>query len=165
MTRRLRQKSPYFFLITMGVSVFVAETLIMFLFLFLPKISDLAEVFVDSTLLSILIAPALYVLLYRPLVQEISDRSHIEQTLRQSQTHLEQRTEQLEEALSKIQQTAHLVQTEKMSSLRRLVAGIAHEVNNPLNFIHGNTKHIASYTQALLTVIQRYQHHYPDPSV
>lgn len=147
----------------MAISVFCAETLIMLLFLVLPKLPDLVEAFVDSTLLSILIAPALYWLLYRPLVQEISERSHVEQTLRQSESYLKQQTEQLEETLRRLQQTAQLVQTENMSSLRQLVAGIAHEINNPINFIHGNVKYINSYTQALLTVIQQYQQYYPDP--
>lgn len=147
----------------MSLSVFLAETFIMLLFLVLPKFPDLVEAFLDSTLLSILIAPALYGLLYRPLVQEITERSQVEQTLRQSQGCLKQQTEQLEDSLQKLQQTAQLVQTEKMSSLRQLVAGIAHEINNPINFIHGNTKYVDGYTQVLLALIQRYQHHYPDP--
>ncbi|XGV98102.1 MAG: sensor histidine kinase [Leptolyngbya sp. BL-A-14] len=147
----------------MSLSVFLAETFIMLLFLVLPKLPDLVEVVMDSTLLSLFIAPALYGLLYRPLVQEIAERSWIEQTLRQSQSHLKQQTEQLEDSLQKLQQTAQLVQTEKMSSLRQLVAGIAHEINNPINFIHGNIKHLDNYAQVLLELVQRYQHQYPEP--
>ena len=135
----------------------------MVLFLVLPKLPDWVEVFLDSTLLSILIAPALYGLLYRPLVQEIAERSHVEQTLRQSQAQLKQQAQQLKETLSKLRQTAKLVQTEKMSSLRRLVAGIAHEINNPINFVHGNIVYVDNYAHTLLAVIQRYQHQYPEP--
>ena len=46
-----------------------------------------------------------------------------------------------------------LIQTEKMSSLGQMVAGIAHEINNPIGFIHGNISHIESYTEELLNIV------------
>ena len=76
----------------------------------------------------------------------------------------EQRSEDLEQALTQLQKTqSQLVQTEKMSSLGQLVAGIAHEINNPVNFIHGNVTYIDQHAQALLKVVQAYQTHYPQP--
>lgn len=76
----------------------------------------------------------------------------------------EQRSEELQQALNQIQTTQlQLVQTEKMSSLGQLVAGVAHEINNPVNFIHGNITHLDSYIQDLLKVVHGYQAHYPDP--
>ncbi|MEW5859730.1 MAG: PAS domain S-box protein [Cyanobacteriota bacterium] len=70
----------------------------------------------------------------------------------------------LEQTLHELQQTqAQLVQTEKMSSLGQLVAGIAHEINNPVNFIYGNLAHADEYTKDLLNLLQLYQQHYSHP--
>jgi signal transduction histidine kinase len=68
----------------------------------------------------------------------------------------------LSEALNKLQQTqAQLVQQEKMSSLGLLVAGVAHEINNPVNFINGNIAHAQNYVQDLIELLQIYQSQYP----
>nr|WP_290225307.1 PAS domain S-box protein [Trichocoleus desertorum] len=73
-------------------------------------------------------------------------------------------TQQLEQTLRELQQTqAQLVQTEKMSSLGQLVAGVAHEINNPVNFIYGNLSHADDYMQDLLHLLDLYQQHYPQP--
>lgn len=154
------QKSPWFFLITMALSVFCAENEVMLLFLVLPKLPDLVETFVDSTLLSVLITPSLYWFLYLPLVRQISERSLIEKELRQSQARLEQQTQQL-------QQAPQLLQADKMASLGQLVAGVAHEINNPVNFIYANLTHLNDYIQALLAVIDLYQQRYShlDPEI
>jgi signal transduction histidine kinase len=158
-----KQRSPWAFLLKIALSVFCAETFIMLLFLWLPKLPDLVETFLDSTLLSVLIAPVLYFFMYRPLVQEISVRSRIEAELRQSQGLLEQQTRELEETLRKLQQAPQLIQSEKMSSLGRLVAGIAHEINNPVNFVYGNLSYVQEYVQSLLEMIQLYERYYPQP--
>lgn len=76
----------------------------------------------------------------------------------------QEKAQQLEETLQELQATqAQLVQTEKMSSLGQLVAGIAHEINNPVNFIHGNITHASNYAQDLLHLVELYQQHYPQP--
>ncbi|MFN6529836.1 sensor histidine kinase [Nostoc sp. ChiSLP03a] len=58
---------------------------------------------------------------------------------------------------------ARLIQNEKMAALGQFVAGIAHEINNPVNFIAGNLVYALNYTQDLLQLISLYQHHYPAP--
>ncbi|MEG5049924.1 MULTISPECIES: PAS domain S-box protein [unclassified Microcoleus] len=74
-------------------------------------------------------------------------------------------TQQLEETLRELQRTqTQLIQSEKMSSLGQLVAGVAHEINNPVNFIYGNLSYTSEYTQNLLKMLQLYQKEYPQPS-
>lgn len=73
--------------------------------------------------------------------------------------------EQLEMALEQLKHAqTQLVQTEKMSSLGRLVAGVAHELNNPANFIYGNLAHLQHYVRDLTSLLYLYRQEYPQPS-
>ena len=78
---------------------------------------------------------------------------------------VKERTQQLEKTLKELQYTqTQLIQREKMSSLGQLVACIAHEINNPVNFIHGNLEYTKDYLNDLLHLVKLYQEEYPNPT-
>lgn len=83
---------------------------------------------------------------------------------KQAALHLKYTNNELKQAINELQNTqAQMIQSEKMSSLGQLVAGVAHEINNPVNFIHGNLPYINTYAQDLLRIVQSYQQYYPNP--
>jgi signal transduction histidine kinase len=89
--------------------------------------------------------------------------NHLIQKVKELLLEKEQQTQAIQQTLEQLHKAQlQLVQTEKMSSLGRLIAGIAHEINNPVNFIHGNITHIDNYSQNLLNLVAVYQYHYPD---
>ena len=90
------------------------------------------------------------------------------QELKKATVQAQLQAKQLEEALQELQKAqSQMIQTEKMSSLGQLVAGVAHEINNPVSFIHGNLMYLEQYVVDLLRMISLYQKRHPsdDPEI
>ncbi|MFN6535300.1 MAG: protein kinase domain-containing protein [Nostoc sp. EkiNYC01] len=108
-------------------------------------------------------------ILYKNLAQAKNKLEKYSQTLEdkvnERTQELNDRNHCLQKALQELHSTqTQLIQSEKMSSLGQMVAGIAHEINNPINFIHGNITHVNEYVQGLLDLITTYQQECSNPS-
>ena len=94
------------------------------------------------------------------LMQAVGDQLAIATSQAQLYAHSQQQAADLSQALSQIKSTqAQIIQAEKLSSLGRMVAGIAHEINNPVNFIHANLKYSQTYVTDLLEAVAIYRQH------
>jgi signal transduction histidine kinase len=98
-------------------------------------------------------------------IGQFIERKYAQEALEQSEQQLRKQTLQLQLAMQELKHTqAQLVQSEKMSALGQMVAGIAHEINNPVNFIYGNLNYTHEHTDNLLHLLELFTKTYPNPT-
>lgn len=87
----------------------------------------------------------------------------LETQVQQRTIELQEKADQLSQTLDELRRTqSQMIHNEKMLSLGQLVAGVAHEINNPVNFISGNLNHAKTYLEDVTQLIRLYQQHYPN---
>ncbi|MDJ0556536.1 MAG: PAS domain S-box protein [Microcoleaceae cyanobacterium MO_207.B10] len=97
-------------------------------------------------------------------ITDITESKNAEVALKQSQAELRQQKQELETALQEIKKAnTTLTNTEKMSSLGQLIAGVAHEINNPVSSVYGNIVHLNNYAKDMLNLLSLYQQYCSNP--
>ena len=103
-------------------------------------------------------------LLNQKVAEQAKTETQLQILTQELEARVQARTAELNSVLDNLKQTqVHLVQSEKMSSLGQMTAGIAHEINNPINFIYGNLRPARSYFQDFIDLLAHYQACYPNP--
>ncbi len=101
---------------------------------------------------------------YTEILERSGDLIKLNQNLKSEIGDRTQAQAELETTLDELKNTqAQLIQTEKMSSLGQMVAGVAHEINNPVSFVYGNINHVNQYIEDILELIELYQQEFPNP--
>ncbi|MCU0515406.1 MAG: hybrid sensor histidine kinase/response regulator [Oscillatoria sp. Prado101] len=94
---------------------------------------------------------------------EVLSRIESQLKLRSLQLKLQEKNAKLERALAELKAAQiQIIQNEKMAAVGQLVAGIAHEINNPISFIYGNLNHASQYLESLVNILELYQEEYPN---
>lgn len=148
-------KSASGVVLSITLVVFIAELLVMVALMQFKALPPLAGALIDASLLTLIIAPALYMRVYRHLIREIQHRQDAEIDL--CHTLDEQRS--LNTKLT--QARDQLIQSEKLVSMGQMAAGVAHEINNPIGFIGSNLGSLENYRGNLMALLNTYESCHP----
>lgn len=140
-TAAVTLQSPSRLLFLVAASILVAEIAIMFLFGQLPSMPPVVESFMDGILLTVVLLPILYLLLFRPLNSQVRALGEAEKSLEQQNKELREKTRLLMEAQEE------LVRKEKLAVLGQVAGSVGHELRNPL----GVMSNAVYFLQAVLT--------------
>lgn len=138
-------------IIKIAVIVFMAEAIVMFALAAIGPLPTLTKALLDSTLLSLLLAPVFFFLLYRPLAHHINELRLAEASLSESLLEQKRINSELKRAHEQI------IESEKLASLGLLTAGIAHEIRGPITYIDANLKAFNDYTRDIFRLIATYE--------
>ena len=138
-----------------AIAVFLAEAMVMLLLANIESVPIKLEPLLDAALLTLLVCPAFYFWVYRPLERQIDEKIKAEATLRQSLTEQQRLNNEL------VQAQQLIIESEKLASLGLLTAGIAHEIRGPVSYVDANLKSLNGYCQDLFRLIKTYEktHH------
>ena len=101
---------------------------------------------------------------YTEIIERSGELIKLNQNLKHEISDRTQAQAELEQILNELKSTqAQLIQTEKMSSLGQMVAGVAHEINNPVSFVYGNINHVNQYIEDILELLELYEQEFPEP--
>ncbi|MBE9125828.1 MULTISPECIES: sensor histidine kinase [unclassified Coleofasciculus] len=104
-------------------------------------------------------------LYYEGFVTDITQEKRAEESLQQSEAKSKAQGQELEGALIQLQEIQkQLLEKEHLSTLGQLLAGVAHEINNPVNFLCNNFPHAQQYTEEMIKLLRLYAKYYPEPA-
>lgn len=148
-------KSALRVVLSIALVVFIAELLVMVALMQFAEFPPLAGALIDATLLTLIIAPALYMGVYRHLIHEIQQRQDAEIELCQALDEQRGLNAKLTQARDQ------LIQSEKLVSMGQIAAGVAHEINNPIGFIGSNLSTLENYAGELIALLNTYESCHP----